>query len=439
MQNIYSGNASSKGLVVRRTVDPRISAALLVDPVRLRQVLNNFVSNAIKFTSEGSVEISARLVERAGAREHLQFSVTDTGIGISQEDQRRLFQPFSQAGDYATRRAGGAGLGLTICRRLAEMMGGSVEMASELGRGTTMTLSLSLPIAEPGGLAGASASASAEGRRDRPGTAARRRMPPSIAEAEAEGTLVLLVDDHPINRRLLVRQVRTLGYAAESTEDGVQALEKWQSGRFGLVVTDCHMPKMDGYELARSIRRLEAAEDRRRVPIIACTANALQGEAETCLAAGMDDSLVKPVELSQLLEKLEQWLPIPRLAGVASAPGQRPQPGPSTLPVDLALIAANWGGGDASIVDEILKSFRGTCHEDAARLREAVAAGDISQVTHYAHRMRGAGKMVGALDFAAACEHLDHAGRAGDWKMVRAGMPAFEREWMRLTAYFESP
>jgi CheY-like chemotaxis protein len=135
-------------------------------------------------------------------------------------------------------------------------------------------------------------------------------MAPSIAQAETEGTLVLLVDDHPVNRMLLLRQVRTLGYAAETAENGIEALEMWKSGRFGLVITDCHMPQMDGYELARSIRKLESDAGRKRVPIVACTANALQGEAEACLAAGMDDCLVKPVELPQLLEKLEQWLPM---------------------------------------------------------------------------------------------------------------------------------
>jgi len=306
VQSIYLGNASSKGLIVRRMVDPRISPALRVDPVRLRQILNNFVSNAIKFTpAGGSIEISAEWVGRAEGLENLRFVVKDTGIGISQEDQRRLFQPFSQAtGDEARRKAGGTGLGLVISRQLAQMMGGTINMASEPGKGTTMTLILSLPIAEPAPVSG-EASAPAL-----PPTSPARRMAPSIAQAETEGTLVLLVDDHPVNRMLLLRQVRTLGYAAETAEHGIEALEMWKSGRFGLVITDCHMPQMDGYELARSIRKLESEAGRKRVPIVACTANALPGEAEACLAAGMDDCLVKPVELPQLLEKLEQWLPM---------------------------------------------------------------------------------------------------------------------------------
>ncbi len=430
VQSIYLGNASSKGLIVERMVDSRISPALRVDPVRLRQILNNFVSNAIKFTpAGGSIEISAQWVGRQEGLESLRFVVKDTGIGISQEDQRRLFQPFSQAGGEEARSSGGAGLGLVICRQLAQMMGGSISMASEPAKGTTLTLSLTLPIAE-------SLPDSGAPRASAPAPPPARRTAPSIAQAETEGTLVLLVDDHPVNRLLLLRQVQTLGYAAQTAEHGIEALEMWKSSRFGLVITDCHMPQMDGYDLARSIRKLESDMGRKRVPIIACTANALPGEAAACLAAGMDDCLVKPVELSQLAEKLEQWLPIPEDFAPPAAAGPGPDAAPST-PIDQALLTANCGG-DAPMVAEVLAAFRRTCEEDSAGLREAVAAGDAAQVAPFAHRMAGASKMVGALAFAAACEQIDRASRVGDWGAVLAGMPAFERERMHLAAYFAS-
>ena len=432
VQSIYLGNASSKGLIVRRMVDPRVSPALRVDPVRLRQILNNCVSNAIKFTSEGWIDINVQWLGRAEGRENLRFEVKDTGIGISPEDQQRLFQPFSQAdGDEARRRPSGTGLGLVISRQLAQMMGGSISLGSEPGKGTTITLELSLSIAEPPPGSGAD-SASAL-----PAATAMRRMAPATAQAEAEGTLVLLVDDHPVNRMLLMRQVRTLGYAAQTADDGVQALEMWKSGRFGLVITDCHMPHMDGYELARSVRRLESDAGRERVPIIACTANALQGEAEVCLAAGMDDFLVKPVELAQLTEKLDRWLPLPQAPlPPAAAVGSTPEAAPCVSPIDQALLTANCAG-DASMVGEVLAAFRRTCEDDSAGLRQAVAAADVAQVTQFAHRMAGASKMVGALAFAAACANLEHVSRTGDWKAVLASMPMFEQERMRLAAYFE--
>ena len=435
--NIYSGNASSKGLLLKPVVDPQISPAVWVDPWRLRQILNNFVSNAIKFTSNGIIEIKAELIERVDAEDRVRFSVKDTGIGISPENQRQLFQPFSQAEGDTTRRYGGTGLGLAICQRLADMMGGSIEMVSELGEGTTLILTISLPIADPKDLR----KTDPEGARDLISTATRiRRMAPSVAQAETEGTLVLLVDDHPTNRLLLVRQVKTMGYAAESAENGVDALNKWKSGRFKMVITDCNMPEMDGYELARRIRKLESADGGGRTPIIACTANALGGEAETCFAAGMDDYLAKPVELTQLLKKLDQWLPIPE-AGAApseqsgnrsntSAPG-------AAAPVDRSVLA-EISGGDAAAERDILLDFRRVNDEDAAMLKQAVAKNDIPQVARASHRIKGACKMVGAMGLASVCERIEHASRANDWTTVEADMRAFHQEWMRLNAYFDS-
>jgi CheY-like chemotaxis protein len=236
---------------------------------------------------------------------------------------------------------------------------------------------------------------------------------------------------------LILRQVRTLGYAAQTADDGVQALEMWKSGRFGLVITDCHMPHMDGYELARSIRRLEAEDGRKRVPIVACTANALQGEAEACFAAGMDDFLVKPVELVQLSDKVDRWLPLPQAPSPSAASADSsPEANASAGPIDQALLEAKCGG-DATMVSEVLAAFRRTCEDDSIGLRQAVAADDVAQVTLCAHRMAGASKMVGALAFAAACESIDRASRTDDWGAVHAGMPVFERERMRLADYFE--
>ena len=425
VHNIYSGNASSKGLLIKRSADPQISPAVLVDPLRLRQILNNLVSNALKFTSKGSIEIKAELIERANGEDRVRFSVTDTGVGISEDNQRRLFEPFSQGDGDKARRVGGTGLGLTICRRLAAMMGGSVEMVSELGKGTTMTLVMSLPIADPKDLP----KIDLDNARDLlTTTSGMRRMAPSIAQAEAEGTLVLLVDDHPTNRTLLVRQVHALGYAAESAEDGAHALEKWKSGRFGIVITDCNMPEMDGYELARCIRALEAGSGAKRTPIIACTANALDGEAEVCFAAGMDDYLVKPVELPKILKKLDQWLPIPAAVTSESA---------DVGPVDRSALAVI-SGGDTATERDILRDFRRVNDEDAAMLRQAVATSDIPQVTRATHRILGASRMVGALALSRVCERIEHASRASDWTTIVANMPPFHQEWIRLNAYCDS-
>ncbi|HSV47007.1 MAG TPA: MHYT domain-containing protein [Ramlibacter sp.] len=440
LHRLYSGNASSKGLMIQSSTDARISPALLVDPLRLRQILNNLVSNAIKFTSEGSIEIRAELLTRADGRDHVCVSVGDTGVGVSLEDQALLFQPLSQGDAGTTRQFGGTGLGLAICRRLAEMMGGSVEMRSQLGEGTTVLLKLALPIAphqaQPKAIRTARASAQP------PQPSDDWREAPSIAQAEQEGTLALLVDDHPTNRMLLLHQVNMLGYAAETANDGLEALGLWKSGRFGIVVTDCHMPNMDGYELARSIRRLEGVDGAKRVPIVACTANAMRGEPEKCHAAGMDDYLIKPIELEQLSNKLAHWLPIPaqdaavQAASAALAPVQlrtRPQEGL----LDLALVAETFAG-DASGMNSILAALRTTNEQDAEQLRQAVEAKDLRRVTYAAHRMLGAGEMIGAREFAAVCQSLENGSRAGDWIAISKAMPMFDAQWLRLKTYLDA-
>ena len=299
----YRAAAQDKGLALTCSVDPGIRPALVFDPLRLRQVVSNFVTNAIKFTSQGAVEIKAELVSQSADRDLVRISVRDSGIGIPPDAQAKLFRPFVQAEAHTARQFGGTGLGLSISKRLVEMMGGTIRMVSEQGRGTEMSFSLSLAAATPAQPAGTPVRAGSAGTTARPA--------PSVQEAERERTLVLVVDDHPINRTVLARQLAALGYASETADDGLQALDKWKSGRFSAVITDCSMPVMDGYELARQIRALESPAGSNRVPIIACTANALGGEAEACLAAGMDDYVAKPVALAEMQKKLERWLPIP--------------------------------------------------------------------------------------------------------------------------------
>jgi signal transduction histidine kinase/CheY-like chemotaxis protein/CHASE3 domain sensor protein/HPt (histidine-containing phosphotransfer) domain-containing protein len=427
VHDLYSGNASSKGLLIGRSADPRISPAVLVDPLRLRQILGNFVSNALKFTSRGRIDIAAEWIDRAEGHERVRLSVRDTGIGISAANQQRLFLPFSQIEGDAASQAGGTGLGLMICRRLAKLMGGSVEMVSEPGKGTTMILDLSLPIADAGNLPKSHREKARDLLRN---TMSMRRVAPEAAQAEREGTLVLVVDDHPTNRTLLERQARALGYASESAEDGAAALEKWQSGRFGIVITDCDMPEMDGYALARAIRALESGNGRKRTPIIACTANALGAETEICRAAGMDDHLVKPVELSKILEKLDRWLPIPQFAAMPPATAR-------AAPLDLSVLAG-MSGGDAAIERDIVSDFRLVNDEDAAMLMRAVATSDMRQVIRSTHRMLGASRTVGALGFASVCERIEEASRASDWAAVTANMDAFLQEWTRLNTYSDS-
>jgi len=442
VRDIYSGIASGKGLSIRRSTDPRISPAVKVDPLRLRQILNNLVSNALKFTNEGHVEIKAEWLARVNAEDRVRFSVTDTGIGISPENQRRLFQPFSRGDGAETRQVSGTGLGLTICRRLAGLMGGSVEMASAPGVGTTMILELSMPIALPAELPRVDAE---RAQQQLTSITRSRRKAPSTEHAAREGTLVLIVDDHPTNRTLLVRQVRTLGYAAESAENGIVALARLQSGRFGLVITDCNMPEMDGYELTEAIRAIERDRGAARMPIIACTASALAGQRARCLAANMDDCLVKPVDLAQLMRTLDQWLPLPdRVADadphpLAQADGHSlPTHADATHTALDRLVLAESSGGDPSVERTILTEFREANDSDAVALDRAVLDQDLAKVTRIAHGMSGASRVIGALGLASVCERIEHAGQARDWTAIAANMGALHHEHKRLNTCFDS-
>jgi len=307
LRDAFAANASSKGLLLSCRTDPRISPALLVDGVRLRQILGNLVSNAIKFTHRGEVYVTADLMERANGRERLRFYVRDTGIGISAEDQQKLFTPYTQADLGTSRRYGGTGLGLAISQRLAELMGGGIDMVSEPGNGTTMILDVVLEIADPALLEPLEPRLEALSATSAPMPAEPENVVPHTPGA----ALVLVVDDHATNRMLLVSQVNALGYAAESAKNGAEALTLWKTGRFALVLTDCNMPVMNGYELARSIRRLESDAGASRCPILACTANAMSDEMDHCVEAGMDAYLVKPMDLNALMSELARWLPLP--------------------------------------------------------------------------------------------------------------------------------
>jgi CheY-like chemotaxis protein/two-component sensor histidine kinase len=288
--DLFSPLAHDKGLQLSMEFDPALPAWVKGDAGRIRQVLLNLIGNAVKFTDSGHVKVRAKMEPGLGdSRPKLALEVEDTGIGIPPEVLPRLFTPFFQADQSNRRRFGGSGLGLVISKRLAEAMDAELFVESEPGRGTTFLLKIPLetlshsPEALPSG-SGAS-------------------DPPAPLTGK-----VLLVEDNPVNRTLAVAMLNRLGIEPIEAENGLAALQAMDGTSFDLVLMDCQMPVMDGFEATRAIRAREHGQLVTRTPIVAITANALSGDSERCLQAGMDAYLAKPYTLRALRETLAPWL-----------------------------------------------------------------------------------------------------------------------------------
>ncbi len=398
-----SVQAESRGLAVTTVIEPGTPEHLRGDATRVRQILINLIGNAIKFTEVGEVRVHVRTVSVSDDRVRLALSVTDTGIGVSAEQAARLFQPFSQADNSTTRRFGGTGLGLSIVRRLAELMGGGVTVESTPGKGSTFTVTLELAKAKEADV---------------------ETAPRPIATAEIPDGRVLAIDDYPINLEVLTGQLEILGVPVDTAADGIEGLTKWRTGRYALILTDIHMPDMDGFELTRQIRAEESTgPGSRHTPIVALTANALKGEAEKCLAAGMDGYLTKPLTLDRLREAVGRWM---------SAPAEGASGGMAdgaNTPIDRLVVAQMFGDNPA-MIDRVLLRFR---EAGAGLVDEIVAAGeDSSRLIDLAHKLKGAARAAGAVrlgDLAAALEQSGTADAAA----------AIQAEWQRVIRVLPGP
>ncbi|WP_130469994.1 PAS domain S-box protein [Candidatus Magnetaquicoccus inordinatus] len=559
--------ASNKSLDLSVFVDPQLPRWLLADPTRLRQIILNLVGNAVKFTSstpqqQGRVAVRAEL--HKDKQHHFSLHIRDNGIGIAQENLKKLFRPFSQADASTSRKYGGTGLGLSITHRLVELMGGTITVQSIPGSLTEFTVTLPLePSAPPpthsatseiilqgltlyivagdtiyaqillaysqaagaqsvlfasleqlqqhwqtdppaqehslllvdaeeqeipahslpagirllrlqrqaraaswsgcvaipampllyqelianlavaSGRMKASALVAMTERRQRP-----RQAVPSIDEAIASGTLILLAEDNEINREVISEQLRLLGYAAEVAEDGEVALHMWRSGRYALLLTDCHMPNRDGFSLTTAILQEEKPGQHR--PIIAVTANALQGEAERCLAHGMDDYLSKPLRMAELGAMLNKWLPLAQNTAADSANEHCPttattkeisltgtterrasstdkgEPShPSSvaaqqeeesmeLPLWDASTISRMVGENPQMQRRLLEKFLHSAPQQMGAIQEALEAGQMDKVGQIAHAFKSAARMVGALRLGELLQTTERAGKAGD-------------------------
>ncbi len=396
----YTPAATARRTRMIGHVDPRAPEWVCTDALRLQQILGNFVSNAVKFTDEGSIELRVSadgFAEADGqATCRLTFTVEDSGTGIEPEALSRLFRPFEQGSIEIARSSGGTGLGLAISSGLAEQLGGTVDLESSPGEGTVATLELPVRIAgRPQG------SDRDEGRSGSTSIMALLNRDDNRSGDDKRQVQVLVVDDHPVNRLLQVRQIEQLGAAADTASDGVGALSKLRQKRFDIVVTDCEMPHMDGFELARAIRASD--QPLRDVPIIACTAHALPDVDRQCRLAGMNDVLTKPMRLDDLAAVLRKYWP-----DISSPPATEPHDEePASEVLDTAALDL-LAGGDFDLRCNMMRAFVEDHWRTLDAAASAVDSADFERCREIGHRNKGACAVFGARALEEAFADFEH-------------------------------
>ena len=374
---VFEGNARAKGLHLHSEL-PTAPVWVLADPLRLKQVLSNLISNAIKFTERGEVQASLLLPSPSDTDSlAVELTVRDTGIGISPADQARLFNAFVQADGPRARQ--GAGLGLVISRTLAELMGGTLNLQSVEGVGTKVQVSLQLPAC----------SAPEQAEQHDP-----------VLENSSGPLNILVVDDYPANLLLLERQLHSLGHRVTLAENGEIALARWQAARFDLVITDCSMPVMDGHELTRRIRSLEGERGLAACHILGVTANAQAEERARCLASGMDECLFKPIGLRTLKTHLPH-----------AQPRQQP-PARRASGFNLGELR-HLTQDDEQLTRHLLEQLSQSVTEDLGTLRALPADAPDEAVRALAHRIKGGAKMLRVRMLVKDCEAIEQAHEQG--------------------------
>ena len=394
---VFDGLARQKTLSLLLEFKPDLDdTEVLIDPLRFKQVLSNLVSNAIKFTEHGQVKIKVEVLPTPLPQQvEMKLVVEDTGIGISRDDQLRLFEPFAQADNSGQLARSGAGLGLVICRSLCAMMGGELSLSSVPMVGTQVHVNLKMT---------------------------RLQQVLAVDELKPEAPVtapvlnVLVVDDHPANRLLMCQQLGYLGHQFTAAHNGSTGFQAWRQEHFDLVIADCNMPIMNGYELSRSIREYEQREQLTPCVVLGFTANAQPEEKLRCAQAGMNDCLFKPISLTALERQLA-----------------RISPRPASLILDLGNFEALTGGDpqmSRRLLEELLSSSRRDRQELLALMDAQASRQDVIE---QAHKIKGAARIVQACALASQCEALEQAcARGDDRPQIDAGVKALEKLMLEL-------
>jgi PAS domain S-box-containing protein len=551
---ILAEKAYSKDLELVCDLPQDLPAQLRGDPGRLRQILTNLASNAVKFSHRGEVVIQARGAGEEEGRIKLYFSVTDQGIGISEEGQERLFKAFSQADGTTTRKYGGTGLGLAISRQLAEMMGGHIGVDSQPGMGSSFWFTITLDRQSYAGPGPANARESAQlsglsvllavdrpalraallrqlaawnmhvteattteeaeewlvgalrseapfhivllepvlGGKDSLGFVRRLKTRPEyedlrlillaglhqrtleqsyydagihavmikpLRQAKLQQTLlnalelvcelpaqpllqqgqrqpcrVLVAEDNSVNQKVALYMLQKLGIRAETASNGLEAVEALTRFRYDLVLMDCQMPEMDGFEATRLIRQLEQEHHSSHTRIVAITANAMPGDRERCLAAGMDDYLAKPLNLEEVEAVVERWLPSAPVPDAVAGPEET---GQASRVIDYGKLLQAFHG-DRAIVDELVELYIDTTRPLLEQLRQAVESCDGTLTARHAHELKGASTYITAEQMTSLARSLEAAAREERWREALDLLDEMEPAFIRVLAEVNS-
>jgi CheY-like chemotaxis protein/HPt (histidine-containing phosphotransfer) domain-containing protein len=362
-------------------------------------VLTNLLSNALKFTEQGEVILRVELQSETESSATLAFSVSDTGIGITEEQRKKLFSAFTQADLSMSRKYGGTGLGLVISQRLVSLMQSEIHLKSQRNEGSNFHFTLQLPK-KVGEL-------SIVNKQENTATA-DLSAPLSVLNG-----YVLLVEDNLVNQEVALAMLHKIGIQAEVACNGEIALAMLKQNRFDVILMDCQMPIMDGFETTAHIRAKEITQSSKPTPIIALTANAIMGDKESCLAKGMDDYLSKPFTLAQLHDTLRPWLPTQKIS--SSAPLETLANSATTTHVfahiDKKVIAQLEHLGN-NVLSRVITFFAQTGPEILYEIETAIANSSCEQVYKSAHNLKNSAANLGATELAACCKELESQGRA---------------------------
>ena len=432
--DLFGAAASQKDLELTTELAPDVPAMVLGDKARIRQVLLNLVGNAVKFTSAGSVSVRVSV----GEGDHLQFNVTDTGIGIDESRASRLFEPFRQGDSTTTRRFGGTGLGLAISNRLVEAMGGSMKASGTPGVGSTFSFEIPLPATEVDVAATFEAALDADVR-----DGALGRMHP---------LRILLAEDNPVNQMVATRMCERLGYTIATADDGLQAVAKGTESTFDLILMDISMPGLDGVQATEQIRAALPADECPR--IVAFTAHALAGDREFYLNSGMDGYLTKPIRMEDLITVLRETTALEAGDPTTSEPGpaiidlgeetttmpanepteSSDQDSPSD-PFDRQALIDTFGPEPESMLDVLVPIFLGDAEEQLTGMRAGLDANDAEAVRVAAHSLKGASASMALRKISAACLDTETAVKDGRWDDVSGLVDEVQRQVDELASY----